>query len=75
MKVLPHRHLDVLPHREGGEERALLEQNAGAALDLGGFLGLIGPGGGLLSGGLLGLLGPGGAEDVAVEATDAPPAA
>ena len=31
--VAAHRHLDVLPHRQRGEQRALLEQDTPAALD------------------------------------------
>src|SRR4029450_2483074 len=34
LKMLAHRHLDVLKHRERGEQRPVLEQDAPALLDL-----------------------------------------
>src|SRR5207249_2812793 len=33
IEIFPHRELDVLPHGERGEQRALLEENAPAPLD------------------------------------------
>src|SRR6185295_2268625 len=43
LEIFAHRKLDVLPHRERGEQRALLKQDAPAALDaaaLGGTRGI-----------------------------------
>ena len=34
LEMLAHRHLDVLQHGERGEQRAVLEQDAPAALDV-----------------------------------------